>query len=73
MGRPDVGATPHDSGGVPPAASVRRGTRWANVLNRTRTDFGYETGQARVETPIAFQALIVTIRLTSAPSSSGEK
>src|SRR3954452_2720429 len=22
-GRPDVGATPHDSGGVPPAASVR--------------------------------------------------
>ena len=26
-----------------------------------------DTGQARVETPIAFQALIVTIRLTSAP------
>jgi hypothetical protein len=29
------------------------------------------TGQARVETPIAFHALIVTIRLTSAPSSAG--
>src|SRR5919199_6104403 len=28
---PDVDATPHDSGGVPPAASVRRGTRWADT------------------------------------------
>src|SRR3954453_21602578 len=27
---PDVGATPHDSGGVPPAASARRGARWAD-------------------------------------------
>ena len=29
--RPGVGATLHDSGGVPPAASVRRGTRWADL------------------------------------------
>src|SRR6266700_2700293 len=33
---PDVGATPHDSGGVSPAASVRRGTRWANCTECSR-------------------------------------
>src|SRR4051812_37093473 len=34
---PDVGATLHTTGGVSPAASVRRGTRWADSEEGTRT------------------------------------
>jgi len=36
---PDVDATPQGTGGVPPAASIRRGTRWADpgtVANRAK-------------------------------------
>ena len=48
---PDVGATPHDSGGVPPAASVRRGTRWADQGKVAGPQRVLDAGRLRPDRP----------------------
>jgi len=68
-----VKAQVHPKAVPQPAAKSRAGNQQPEARNPARPGQGwYEPGsQARVLTPIAFQALIVTIRLTSAPTSCG--